>query len=203
MKEKIAVVLNQDSQVSSLEKETVLAVYEKDNGWKIIREIPVTVDNGQNIATVRQQFSELSAQLENCKIIAGSSITGIAYHTFDRLGFSIFEIQNISPAVLDAILEDVSNASEEAQAQKEVNPEPTETETPGVYSLDLLTLQREHPEITSKKALQPFLKTTPFVKLHLQCAHVPPWIENDPCLSVRIQEINGAVQAVITKRCGV
>lgn len=203
MKGKIAVVLNQDSQVSSLEKKTVLTVFEKDNGWKIIREIPVTVDNGQNIAAMRQQFSDLAAQLEDCKIIAGNSISGIAYHTFDRLGFSIFEIQEISPVTLESILEDVSNANEEAQAEKTVSAEPTETETPGVYNLDLLALQREHPEMTSKKALHPFFKTTPFAELHLQCAHVPPWIENDPCLLVRAQESNGVVQAVITKQCGV
>ena len=203
MKGKIAVVLNQDSQVSSLEKETVLAVFKMDNGWKIAQEIPVSVDNGQNIAAVRQQFIDLAAQLEDCKIIAGSSITGIAYHTFDRLGYSIFEVQELSPAVLDSILEDVSNASEKNRTEKAVRTEPAETETPGVYSLDLLALQKEHPEITSKKALQPFLRTTPFVELHLQCAHVPPWIENDPCLSVRTQGSNGSIHVVITKQCGV
>jgi hypothetical protein len=45
---------------------------------------------------------------------------------------------------------------------------PVETDTPGVFRLDLIRLQRERPDVSSKMALKDFLGTTPFYELHLK-----------------------------------
>jgi len=70
-----------------------------------------------------------------------------------------------------------------------------------VFSLDLIALQNECPEVSSKKAMADFLENTPFLELHLVCKHIPPWIENSGKYNIKAQNIDGAVSAVITRKC--
>jgi hypothetical protein len=51
-------------------------------------------------------------------------------------------------------------------------------------------------------ALKDFLGTTPFYELHLKCAHVPPWMEDDR-YEIKTEPADGGVLAVVRKsNCG-
>ena len=79
------------------------------------------------------------------------------------------------------------------------NAGPVQTQTPGVYFLNLLELQKECPEISSKKALASFLSDTPFLELHLVCAHIPPWLIADSAHEKKIKKEEGGLYVTITK----
>jgi hypothetical protein len=123
---------------------------------------------------------------------------------FDRAGLHIFEIGGISDGVFDGIVEDLRGADAAAAAKAAIvrDARPVETSTPGVYFLDLVALQKECPEVSSKKAMMDFLKDTPLLELRLVCKHIPPWIENSGSYNVRtVKDAGGVVEAVITRKC--
>ena len=105
---------------------------------------------------------------------------GIPFCVVDSFGFKIFSINELNNDCLDGIVEDIesSNMIEKMKKQIVENAMPVETETEGIFYLDLVLLQTECPEISSKKALKDFLNTTPFLELQLLCNHIPPWLEN-------------------------
>jgi hypothetical protein len=101
-------------------------------------------------------------------------------------------------------MEELCNTDATIAAKKAIvkDAKPVETSTPGVYFLDLVALQKECPEVTSKMAMMDFLKNTPFMELHLVCKHIPPWIENSGTYKVQVtSDKAGAVQAIITRGC--
>jgi hypothetical protein len=55
---------------------------------------------------------------------------------------------------------------------------PTETDRAGNYFIDLTQLQQKHPELSTKMALLPFLRETPFYALEMVCDHIPPWFDH-------------------------
>ena len=46
----------------------------------------------------------------------------------------------------------------------------------GYYLIDLNELQFTKPELTSKKAIIPFLDKFEFDTLEVICCHIPPWL---------------------------
>jgi hypothetical protein len=116
----------------------------------------------------------------------------------------IFQIGEISDEIFDGVVEDLKSANAEAAAKEAIirDAKPIETSTPGVYYLDLVALQRECPEVTSKKAMMDFLRDTPFMELRLVCKHIPPWIENSGAYNVQVAGNEaGNVLVVITRKC--
>ena len=84
---------------------------------------------------------------------------------------------------------------------------PTPTDIPGVYTINLMEVQAAHPDITSKKALRPFLASTPFVELEIICGHMPPWLEEHMrqhhLTCARTRQDDGTVRARISQAlCG-
>lgn len=174
--DKIAVIMNNRNKIASFKEDANLTVFEKrDGAWCAKRTIFAGNGFAEGLPALRRELGRLAAELDGCRIIAGKTISGIPYHIFDKLGFRIFEIERFSEAVLDQILSDVTAA----KAKEGAGPPaaPVETGSPGVYFLDLIALQAENPEISSKMALMPFLSGTPFLQLDLICRHLPPWIE--------------------------
>ncbi|SHH99655.1 Iron only nitrogenase protein AnfO (AnfO_nitrog) [Sporobacter termitidis DSM 10068] len=178
----------------------VIVFEQNDTSWNEMDCFYVNMPPDAAIGSVRRDLAALMDRLAGCRIAAGSTFSGVLYRELDSRGFSIFEVSDFTPGTLDGILRDLEDA-DAADGAAETPARPVETETPGVYRLDLIRLQEVHPEVTSKRALLEFLETTPFYELRLACTHVPPWIENGPYEIVSGQEGETIVATVRKKQC--
>jgi hypothetical protein len=197
---KIAVIMNNYDEINSFESDAIISMFESEGiHWRVSERIPVRIDFSQELSSLRKDIQKLILKLDECKIIVGKTISGLAYQIFDKKGFDIFEVEQFNPAILDRILSDVKSTTTE---KKDVTS-PVETGVPGVYFLDLITLQQQNPEISSKMVLQPFLTNTPFLRLNVICSHLPPWMENFACLKgmkVKTEKMaDGKIQLEIIK----
>jgi len=204
---RIAVFTNGDSEVCDFfdaERFLIFERSETEKKWEAISETNFEKIAPSNPALTRKSTEELLPLIEDCDVLAGGALVGIPFSVFDRAGLHIFEIGAVDDEVLDGIIEDLRDADAAAAAKEKIIREakPVETSTPGMYFLDLIALQKECPEVTSKKAMMDFLKDTPFLELRLVCKHIPPWIENSGLYNVQVtSDKDGTVDAVITRRC--
>ncbi|SEW37565.1 Iron only nitrogenase protein AnfO (AnfO_nitrog) [[Clostridium] fimetarium] len=166
-----------------------IRIYKKeDQEFKVIREISDISMDTSNIKSSRESLSKLIEEFGTSKIIVGSQITGIPYHFFAKEGFEIFEAQKFSEELLAQIHEDyIENPknnldSDENDLEKieiaNTPIAPFATNEEGDYFLDFTRVQKYRPEITSKKALLPFLSNELYQSLIIVCNHVMPWLEN-------------------------
>lgn len=179
MSNKIAVIVNAEKSTSSFENGCKLNLYYKDNNnWQLMKDIDYSLDTNISLSEIRDYIRSVILKLEDCKIVIGKTVSGLPYNVFDRMGFAIFEVENISDALLDEIFSEVeASTNERINSYSKLSTSPVETEINGIYFLNLIELQEKHPEISSKKALQSFISSTPFYRLELICSHVPPWFE--------------------------
>lgn len=184
MNRQIAVLLDAENNPAAFHEAKKAVVYEKQTEWKAILTPDVIFTELTSAGFWRKTVESLAQAISPCKIIAGKSLSGIAYQVFDRLGFSIFEIDTVNDAVLDGILSDHAAETEKEAAVKAEFPcepgtpqGPIETDIPGVFSFDLVAFQEKNSALSSKKALYPFFNEVPFEELILTCNHIPPWIE--------------------------
>jgi hypothetical protein len=202
---KIAVFVNRASALCGfLEAERFLVFERNSNGWEAVGETDFEKIAPTTPAMTRKNTEAILPFIEGCDVLAGGALSGIPFSVFDRAGLHIFEIGEINGEIFDGIIEDLRNADASKNARELIikDARPVETPTPGVYFLDLIALQNECPEISSKKAMADFLKNTPFLELHLVCKHSPPWIENSGEYNVQVAGgEDGSVQAIITRRC--
>jgi len=202
---KIAVFANGDSKLCDFFEASRFLIFERtQTGWEKTGEANFEKIVPSAPALTRKNTEALLPLVNGCNILAGGALFGIPFSVFDRANLHIFEIGEINGETFDGIAEDLCNANAAAAAKEAVirDAKPVETSTPGVYFLDLVALQKEYPEISSKKAMMDFLRDTPFLELRLVCRHIPPWIENSGAYEVQtLGNEGGAVQAVITRRC--
>lgn len=201
---------NRDTQICDFFEAEKFLIYKKkesSNGiWDKVNEIGFDKITPSTPAITRKNVETLLPLINEygCTIIAGGGLYGIPFTVFDMAGLHIFEIKEINGETFDGIIEDLQQA-DAAAAKKEAvikDTKPVETETPGVYFLDLVALQKEYPEISSKKAMMDFLANTPFMELRLVCKHIPPWIENAGSYNAEtLNDKDGVVTALITKNC--
>lgn len=204
MDSRIAIYMKDGNGLVSFEEANAVKVFQKRNNlWTMDRTLPIFRRSDFTPLHMRREISDIICMLGECRILAGRRLTGIPYGEFDRHGFHIFDISDYNPDVFDGILDDIRCGKRDAEMRAEMlkTARPTETDVPGIYSLDLVVLQAIFPEISSKQAMGDFLKNTPFLELHLLCSHIPPWLEKDPSFDVRsTKDTNGSVKAVISKR---
>lgn len=201
--DKIAVIMNDEIKIDSFIDGAIISLYEnKGASWFVSKSILVCINFRMELSLVRKEIQKLIAELDDCKIIVGKSISGLAYQMFDQMGFDIFEIDEFSPTIFDKIIFDIKISSV-SKDDSTIPLIPMETNIPGVYFLDLITLQQQNPEVSSKMALQPFLTSTPFLQLDVNCVHLPLWIEKfvtEKGMELKSENmINGEIQASITK----
>lgn len=205
MERTIALYLHENNDMASFSQAGKIAIYRRRAAlWSQASEFPIPGMEGETPAAQRTRARRVIEALGPCRVVAGLSLTGISYHEFDRAGFHIFNISDFGPEIFEEIFADIQAAGAEIARQEDVlqNTRPVETGMPGVYRLDLTVLQREYPQISSKMALQEFLAQTPFVELHLICAHLPPWLENG-AYDIQVRREDGNLHAVIAKKvCG-
>ncbi|QCC85373.1 hypothetical protein DDIC_05685 [Desulfovibrio desulfuricans] len=174
----IAVLENTDNSITNMENCTRLSVWLRDwsvgKGWHAAESVPFSLEGCDTLAKMRDKLRQLASLLPADSAIAGASISGVAYNELSRMGFCLCELDAFTPDILDALASEILAS---AQGEAEVPTAPTPTDAPGVYSINLMEVQAAHPDITSKKALRPFLASTPFVELKIICGHMPPWLE--------------------------
>ncbi len=201
---KIAVYMNYDRELVSFLEADMIAVYEKNyDEWDEICSFDISPGAVTNLDELRRQLKNITDKLEDCGIIAGLSLSGLAFGEFDKRGFHVFDIESCSPEVFENMLMDIEQAVKADNEKVGIvkNTRPVETETKGVYYLNLIELQTRCPQISSKQALKDFLENTPLLELRLVCRHVPPWIENGGYEVDTKRLDNGDFYAVIRKRC--
>lgn len=182
---KIGVVLNQEEQVSSLMEGTKVVIYESKNSlWVKTDEVTKCFAQRESIHQMREFLERFIMELKDCKILVASIITGIPFMVLDREGFMLCEAENISRQLLEEIAYDYEKMKQEKERSSKaaLNNYPTkpfETKEKGIFELDMRKLQQCHPEISSKKALIPFLKEVKFYQLVVYCNHVMPWFDRE------------------------
>jgi len=202
----IAVFTNQDTQICDFFNADRFIRFERGNAgiWEATSAALFAPVTPSNPAETRKKVQALLPLIEGCDVLAGGSLVGIPFAVFDQAGLHIFEINAMNDSIFNGIIEDICTANAALVTKENIikNAQPVETSTPGVYFLDLVALQKEYPEVTSKKAMVDFLRDTPLLELRLVCKHIPPWIENAGLYNVQVtSEKDGVVEAVITKKC--
>lgn len=197
----IAVYTDQDHALCNFAEAERIIIYRKDDNWDEETSFPIVHTASAHLADLRQDILTIIEQVGDCRIIVGGSLTGAAFSLFDRAGFQIFGILAVDDETFDGILQDIAGGDALRRMREEIikNARPVETETDGIYYLDLIALQTECPEVSSKKALMDFLENTPFLELHLVCRHLPPWLENGAYKIQQEKRKDGTVFAVIMK----
>jgi len=171
-------ILSANGQPADLTTARRVLLFEKttDQTWMERKAFSFALLPTTNTGQLRDQVRNLITKLDSCRIIAGHGINGLAYHVLDRMGLHIFEITALNANVLQGIWDDVEKSEARPQQDEEVPLSPTPV-AEGIYYLDFIRLQQLHPEISSKRALQPFLQNTPFNRLNLLCSHLPLWFQ--------------------------
>lgn len=199
---KIAVFLK-DGNLAPFMECNMGCIYEKsEDGWKLADTASFSPIPVGTIRETRMGMKEVLPLAGEADAVCCREITGIPFAEFDRAGYCIFSVDEVNDKNLDGILEDIASSDEKKRIRDEIikNARPAETEEPGIYVLDLIMLQKECPEVSSKKALREFLDTVPFLELRINCAHIPPWLELEERFELKSQPGNGAIQVVLTKK---
>jgi Fe-only nitrogenase accessory protein AnfO len=167
-----------EGALSSIEDCTDVLLFEKQNGvWIMTKQFSFRLEGG-NPAEIRDSVRSLILELGNCSMVVSTSIAGIPYYVFDRMGFSVFEANLLSCELLDDLLREVELEQRHIREEGTAT-EPVPLDDEGRWFMDLISLQEKHPEISSKQALRPFLQKKNFFELKLLCTHFPPWMELD------------------------
>lgn len=179
MYNKIAVLLNEKDQLTSLELSCKTLLYQQTaNGWQLNQEIIWRLGAETGIAEIRNDIQVLIGHLEDCRIIVSKKLTGIPYHILDKSGFHIFETDGAASQNLFCdIIREMKEISEKARVSGTVAQVPVSPNHDGIYYFNLIELQQTFPEITSKQALKRFMEDTVFIRLELICNHMPPWMD--------------------------
>jgi hypothetical protein len=200
----IGAVLSAARELADMGTGQFIQVYDKrENTWRLRQSIPLSLDFSSPPA-LRAMLRTTIEELGECKTIAATAVGGVAYQMFDRHGFAIFEAAAFSPELLDKIAEDVAKAGA-AKETETISAAPLETDLPGHYFLNLIKLQAAYPAISSKQALQDFLRQ-PFSELTLVCSHIPPWLAALESIKYHSSKKAGAegeeeIQMTIVKSC--
>jgi Fe-only nitrogenase accessory protein AnfO len=178
MIEKVAVIMGQDGYIGVIESKSMIDLYTKtEDEWQLFNRVEVLIKDSSNIEEVRRGVRKTVLELEDCRIILGKNVSGVAYHILDRLGFYIFEADTYYPEMFDEIIYEVEKTEGEEDRGENIPIAPYSPNQDGIYYLDLIELQNRHPDISSKKAISQFINNQVFMRFELICRHMPPWME--------------------------
>ncbi|MTK07364.1 MAG: hypothetical protein F8N38_09790 [Hungatella sp.] len=199
---KIAVI-SKDQELVPFLYCNLVEIFEKEGAqWQSVRTASFSPITGNTIEKLRKETESIMTLAEDAKAVLCRELSGIPFSVFNQKGYCIFCSEKADQDTLDGMIKDIEESDEKRRRKEEMiqNAGPVETQTPGIYSLDLVQLQTECPEISSKKALLPFLSNTPFLELQLVCAHIPPWLETDNSYEKKVWNGNGKVHITITRK---
>lgn len=204
---KIAVFFDQENQLATMSNIDKIVIYEKKEKWEVVHVIQEMNVDLSSMAAMRNYIIQIAKRLGDCKYVVGAEILGIAYHLLNSFHIEMCEAEQFSELLLDQIAEDfILNdvKSQQSPLKVEMVPkEPHQIGEDGKYFLDMILLQKKYPEITSKKALLPFLDKTVFYELTVVCSHVMPWLETECSkrnLTFQTQEEKGRWKVTIYRK---
>lgn len=197
MNNKIAVLLDEEQQLTSLADVTFIYIYEKKSEWEITEMISTKdfVDEREN--NIKHFTLALIEKLKCCKVIVGTLILGVPYYLLMRAGYELCESPTFSVLLLEQIYEDYCKPSNKEESKQDkvlgkrieagiesgtlvsnISRSPILLDEAGHYFIDLIAVQKTYPEMSSKKLLLPFFSNTLFDSLKINCSHIMPWLED-------------------------
>ncbi len=200
--EKIAVI-SKDQELVPFLYCNLVEIFEKvGEQWQAVRTASFSPITGNTIEKLRKEAEAIMTLAEDAKAVLCRELSGIPFSVFNQNGYCIFCSEKADQDTFDGMIKDIEESDEKRRRKEAMiqNAGPVETQTPGIYFLDLVQLQKECPEISSKKALLPFLSNTPFLELQLVCAHIPPWLETYDSYEKKVLNGNGKVHITITRK---
>ncbi|SFR58236.1 Fe-only nitrogenase accessory AnfO family protein [Anaeromicropila populeti] len=185
MNGKIAVLFNQENKMTDFSHIAKIKVFEKEQEWEIKKEFQAGSDLQEGImvstSAIREQCKKIVEELGDCSILIGTMITGLPFQVLDKQGFILLEAETFTTELLDQVYEDCCVEKDNIVVQEELPDVPTAPyplDHQGNFFLDFALLQKVHPEVTSKKALLPFLSNELFQSITIICTHVMPWLDS-------------------------
>ncbi|MDK2867518.1 MAG: hypothetical protein PWP38_1833 [Clostridiales bacterium] len=174
----IAVLMNEQEQTSTFGESGKLVVFEYlGDHWDSIREIDYDITETEGMNDMREQLRALGEAITPCRNLVAAKLNGLAYTTYEVMGFQLWEIAGKPDLFLNQIREqEIERMETEANVAAIPLPTPEALPETGSYFLDL---EKAKMHYTSKQVLYPFLKAGNFKNLKLQCSHVPPWFERE------------------------
>lgn len=200
--EKIAVFSKDQELVPFSQCNRVEILQKQGPLWQTAGSALFSPVKGNTVSELRKETEAVLIHMKDAKAVLCKEISGIPFSVFNQKGYCIFCADQADPDTLDGMIKDIEESNEKQKRKEEMikNAGPVETDTPGVYVLDLLELQKECPEVSSKKALLPFLSETPFLELHLISAHIPPWLEMNDSYDKKVIQKEGKVMVTVTRK---
>ena len=197
----IAVFMNEEKQISSFTEAICVKVFIKEEAsWKVKKEILLErTSSEKGIKEVREEYMNLAKQMDDCKILIVTKAFGIPYSVFYAEDFSVWELSGDPLNFFDEIIIKEKEEEERDEKQEEIAKKLGE----GYFLIDLMELEILNPEMSSKKAIIPFLKNAEVKKIEIHCCHVPPWIikEKDKGrLTLKVDEIKRNDYKVIIEK---
>jgi Fe-only nitrogenase accessory protein AnfO len=179
----IAVLLDEKNKITSFDHlDKINIFYQINNQWMLKEQLVHILIEGGSVGQIQKSVLAIIDKLNGCKIVLGSIITGVPFHVLDRKGIIMCESDDYSDQIFNEIMKDQLEV-EMKLANKNIGKEefkgPKLMDEDGVFFLDLINLQKTHPEISSKKAIIPFLTNIVFYELQVVCDHVMPWLEGE------------------------
>jgi len=174
----IAVLLNKEGSTSDFSESGNLIVYEYlGDRWDQIKELSYVVSEETQMTALRENLKEIAESMMPCSNLVASKLNGLAYTTFEVMGFQLWEIEGKPSGFLDHVRAMEINRLENDDKVKEMPlPVPEKTSDEGHYQIDL---EKAKQYYTSKQVLIPFFKKGGFSMLVIYCSHVPPWFERE------------------------
>lgn len=191
---KIAVVENSDGKTSSVFEPGWIAIYsDSSEKWAELGRFENPLHEAEGIAGIRRALLGIVDKLKDCKVIAASEISGVAFSIFEAAGFEIFTVEADYADILDSIKNEMNEASKEVPNAKtaDIHFYLKRGMNSGDYFLDLQEMMAENPQLTTKSILLPYLKEGDFARLDVVCSHVPPWFDREfGQLGLRFETVN-------------
>lgn len=172
--EKISYFLDENYKICSFQDSVKVVIYEKQGTWKKGKELEVNIRQLNSMYLLRKYFMDIVENLDDCKIVVVKKAQGIPYGIFYESDYSIWEFEGVPEDYLDLIIECERKHIEKMEEEEQECVAKKLDE--GYYLIDLNELQLTKPEMTSKKAIIPFLDQFEFDTLEVLCCHIPPWL---------------------------
>lgn len=172
--DEIGVFLNEKDLISSFEEARYVKIFAKEKYlWKTKKTILINRAGGEkSINEIRQEYKNVINEMDECKIIIVTKAFGIPYSVFYMGDFSVWELEGNPFDYFDEIIKNEivqeENENKEVEIAKKLGD--------GYFMIDLQELELINPEITSKKAIIPYLEKEDVKKIEVHCCHVPPWL---------------------------
>lgn len=170
----IGVFLNEKELISSFEEARYVKIFANEKySWKTKKVILINRKGGEKgINDIRQEYKNVLNEMDDCKIIIVTKAFGIPYSVFYMEDFSVWELEGNPFDYFDEIIKKELIQEESENQEVEIAKKLGE----GYYLIDLQELELINPEITSKKAIIPYLEKDDVKKIEVHCCHVPPWL---------------------------